>query len=206
MKNYYDILHVSPTASQQEIRDAHRQLVKQWHPDVCKASNAHEKFIEIQEAYEILSNDVLRNEYGHRLKASQGNESPRPKEYTEGFRSAQETARARAEEYYHSPLDSVLDSIYRAARVVVAGESGVRKALGFGGRIILGIKGWYTVIVLVTMIFTGLALPFMGVFSRAAVRSLWSGGRFVGIGTLIESMLLILALSIGIISLMTLFQ
>lgn len=56
MKNYYAILGVSPHASQEEIRRAYLTLVKKYHPDQNPNDPlTHEKFLLIQEAYEVLS-------------------------------------------------------------------------------------------------------------------------------------------------------
>lgn len=63
MKDYYKILGLNRNCSDQEIKSAYRKLAQQWHPDKNKASNAHEKFIEIHEAYEFLSNPEKRNLY-----------------------------------------------------------------------------------------------------------------------------------------------
>jgi molecular chaperone DnaJ len=62
-RDYYDILGVNKNASKEEIKKAYRKLAKTYHPDVNKASNAEEKFKEVQEAYEVLSDDQKRSAY-----------------------------------------------------------------------------------------------------------------------------------------------
>ncbi len=62
-KDYYKILGVSRDAGQDEIRRAYRKLAHKYHPDVSKASNAEERFKEIKEAYEVLSNPEKRAAY-----------------------------------------------------------------------------------------------------------------------------------------------
>ncbi len=54
MKQYYDILGLPNNAGKQAIKAAYRKLALKYHPDVNKAPNAEEKFLEISEAYEIL--------------------------------------------------------------------------------------------------------------------------------------------------------
>ncbi len=63
MKNYYDILGVSKSASAQEIKSAYRKLALQWHPDKNKAPEANDKFKEINEAYGVLSDQTKRQTY-----------------------------------------------------------------------------------------------------------------------------------------------
>ncbi|WP_022853786.1 molecular chaperone DnaJ [Thermodesulfatator atlanticus] len=63
-KDLYEILGVSPDASQEEIKKAYRRLARKYHPDLHPGDKeAEEKFKEIQEAYEILSNPEKRAEY-----------------------------------------------------------------------------------------------------------------------------------------------
>lgn len=62
-KDYYDVLGVSKDSSKEEINKAYRAKAKQYHPDVSKEENAEEKFKEVQEAYETLSDDSKRSNY-----------------------------------------------------------------------------------------------------------------------------------------------
>ncbi len=63
-RDFYDVLGVSRDASTEEIKKAYRQLAKKYHPDVNKEDeNADEKFKEVAEAYEILSDDQKRATY-----------------------------------------------------------------------------------------------------------------------------------------------
>lgn len=62
-KDYYEVLGVSKTASQDEIKSAFRKLAKKYHPDVSKEENAAEKFKEAQEAYAVLSDENKRRQY-----------------------------------------------------------------------------------------------------------------------------------------------
>ena len=63
-KDYYQSLGVSRNASQDDIRKAFRKLAREYHPDVAKDKKAaEEKFKEINEAYEVLSDPAKRKKY-----------------------------------------------------------------------------------------------------------------------------------------------
>lgn len=67
-KNYYDVLGVSKTATQDEIKSAYRKLAKQYHPDFHPGdAAAAEKFKEINEANEVLSDENKRKQYDYEL-------------------------------------------------------------------------------------------------------------------------------------------
>jgi len=73
-RDYYEVLGVSKTATDQEIKRAYRKLAKQYHPDVATGHDAEEKFKEVGEAYEVLSDGDKRaayDRYGH--AATDGN-------------------------------------------------------------------------------------------------------------------------------------
>jgi len=68
-KNYYDILGVSKTASEDEIKAAYRKLAKKYHPDLnAKNAEAAEKFKEVNQANEVLSDAKKRAQYDAELE------------------------------------------------------------------------------------------------------------------------------------------
>ncbi|MCH6266498.1 molecular chaperone DnaJ [Neobacillus citreus] len=67
-RDYYEVLGLSKGASKDEIKKAYRKLSKQYHPDINKEPDAADKFKEIAEAYEVLSDDQKRahyDQFGH---------------------------------------------------------------------------------------------------------------------------------------------
>lgn len=70
-KDYYEILQVNVTASEEQIRNAYRALAREYHPDISSTPNANELFLDIQKAYEILSDPHKRRTYD-RLRESEG--------------------------------------------------------------------------------------------------------------------------------------
>ncbi|KAJ1961448.1 mdj1 protein precursor, partial [Dimargaris xerosporica] len=74
-EDYYKLLGVGKNANQNEIKKAYYKLAKQYHPDTNKSEDARQKFVEIQEAYETLSDEQKRasyDQFGHNAFDGQG--------------------------------------------------------------------------------------------------------------------------------------
>lgn len=62
-RDYYEVLGVSKTATAAEIKKGYRAKAKQYHPDISKEEDAEVRFKEVNEAYEVLSNEETRAAY-----------------------------------------------------------------------------------------------------------------------------------------------
>lgn len=62
-RDFYEILGVNKSAPKEDIKSAYRKMALKYHPDRNKESDAEEKFKEINEAYEVLSNDQKKSAY-----------------------------------------------------------------------------------------------------------------------------------------------
>ncbi|KAG9353050.1 hypothetical protein JZ751_017626 [Albula glossodonta] len=81
--NPYNVLGVSKSASQAEIKKAYKQLAREWHPDKNKDPGAEDMFIKISKSYEILSNEEKRSNYD---RFGQMDENRHPGQAQQGFR------------------------------------------------------------------------------------------------------------------------
>ena len=71
-KDFYEALGVARTANEEEIRRAFRKKAMEFHPDRNKSKGAEDKFKEINEAYQVLSDPKKRAQYDRYGRASCG--------------------------------------------------------------------------------------------------------------------------------------
>ena len=125
-KDYYKILEIHPGATKEEVKKAYRKMALKWHPDKNKSEEATQRMQEINEAYKILYDDILREKYYREyllfMKYGQEQENSKDeqkKEQTqpyydyeiydeslkEAIRQAREEAKQMADYYYlhHNP-------------------------------------------------------------------------------------------------------
>lgn len=68
LKNYYHILGIPNNASPQQVKAAYRTLARKYRPDINTDPNTHDIFVQINEAYEILSDPRKRADYDSQFK------------------------------------------------------------------------------------------------------------------------------------------
>lgn len=100
-KDYYKILGLTKSASEDDIKRAYRKLARKYHPDVNKATSAEEKFKEVSEAYEVLKDPEKRkkyDDYGQNWEQAGSRAKP---EWQWDFRQ-QGQGRERPNQYQHA--------------------------------------------------------------------------------------------------------
>jgi curved DNA-binding protein len=124
-KDYYATLGVPRTASDQDIKKSFRKLAREFHPDVAKdKKTAEEKFKEINEAYEVLSDPDKRkkyDQYGSTWKEGGGYQPP------PGWQDARSAGGAQSQEFHFggTGFSDFFEQLF--------GRSG-GGGFGFGGR------------------------------------------------------------------------
>ncbi len=123
MKKYYDILGISQNSSENEIKRAYRISAKTLHPDVNTSPDAHEKFIELNEAYICLlhqkENKNNFNKYASYYKQAASMRKSREEIYKEWQRRRRAQARAQAAKHAKMKYEAFINSkLYKSALVL----------------------------------------------------------------------------------------
>ena len=110
-KDYYKTLGVPKTATADEIKKAYRKLAKQYHPDKNpdNPTAAEEKFKEITEAYEVLSDPEKRNKYDTLSSSGFGSTNSGAKQNTYGSNYNSYTNYKRRQPKAENPYDGLFD-------------------------------------------------------------------------------------------------
>ncbi len=119
-KDYYKVMGVERTATQDEIKRAYRKLARKYHPDVSSEKDAESRFKEVGEAYEVLKDPEKRaayDELGSQWKA--GQDFRPPPGWDSGFEFS-ETGRGRAEDFGFSDF---FEALYGRQNAAAGGRS-----------------------------------------------------------------------------------
>jgi len=133
--DYYAILKIECTASQNEIKSAYRVLAKKWHPDVNLSPNAHEKMIEITDAYQFLSDTEKRKVYDVEYILFKQSQTVRMEDYTiqnENLNSWMKESREKAKSMYSQVIEEFRETIKSS-------EKGIMSYLNYIWPFILGL-------------------------------------------------------------------
>lgn len=105
---YYEILGIKKNASQEEIREAYKTLIKKYHPDLYQGdkSFAEKKAKEINEAYDVLSDSNKKAEYDLEITPNTYNDVPKysytPPKYDSTYTGNYNKYSSKYSNYYHS--------------------------------------------------------------------------------------------------------
>lgn len=112
MKNYYEILGLGKNASTDDVKRAYRKKAMLYHPDKNGDHNANELFIEVSEAYEILSNENNRKQYDQLYEPNFTSSSvPIHGTKQNDFDQIVNESRMKAEAYAKLKLNELLDKL-----------------------------------------------------------------------------------------------
>jgi len=108
-RDYYEVLGISKSASTDEIKKAFRTLARKYHPDVNKASDAGERFKEINQAYSVLSDPQKRSQYdqfGHAAPGFGGGPGFEGFDFSEMFRGGFSGG------FGENPMEDIFESFF----------------------------------------------------------------------------------------------
>ena len=114
--NHYKTLKISPTATQAEIKQAYRRLVKLFHPDSRSDTANHEEIVRLNAAYEILGDTEHRQSYDRQFSQPREQQSPCAPNVT---RQQKQTAREADEQMeqwlikVYKPVNRMINSILK---------------------------------------------------------------------------------------------
>ena len=114
--NHYKTLKISPTATQAEIKQAYRRLVKLFHPDSRSDTAGHEEIVRLNAAYEILGDAQHRKSYDRQISQQSEQQSPVAPNVTRQQKHTAREADEQMEQWLikvYKPVNRMLNSILK---------------------------------------------------------------------------------------------
>jgi molecular chaperone DnaJ len=114
--NHYKTLKISPTATQAEIKQAYRRLVKLFHPDSQSSTAGHEEIVRLNAAYEILGDAQHRQSYDRQLSQQNEQQSPCAPNVSRQQKQTARDADEQMEQWLikvYKPVNKMLNSILK---------------------------------------------------------------------------------------------
>ena len=130
MKNYYEILEVDKNASSEVIEKAYRALAKKYHPDLqqgAKQQEYAEKMKLINQAYDVLSNNVKRQEYNQKLESETISREQHERIMQENYELRQQINQMGNQQRYQQTQQMDEGSIFNMSRVLTEQMNAARK-------------------------------------------------------------------------------
>lgn len=144
--NYYELLGVNEDASKEEIKSAYKAQMKKWHPDINKSSNAVLMSTKINEAKEVLLDDIKRKDYDEYLKNKIEENYNR---YTQNKNQTKEEEKKKEDDDR-----KVTKWQYLKDWIKYADQKPIKKLLGLIGVLLESLLCWLIKILLIIIAFT----------------------------------------------------
>lgn len=144
--NYYELLGVNEDASKEEIKSAYKAQMKKWHPDINKSSNAVLMSTKINEAKEVLLDDIKRKDYDEYLKNKIEENYNR---YTQNKNQTKEEKKKKEDDDR-----KVTKWQYLKDWIKYADQKPIKKLLGLIGVLLESLLCWLIKILLIIIAFT----------------------------------------------------
>lgn len=108
MKNYYEVLGINKSSSKDDIKSAYRKKAMQYHPDQNQGNKeAEEIFKEVQEAYEVLSDDMKKSYYDRNGVSSKQYQQQQQQRYNYYTTNSNDPFRNFADAHYANPFEEM---------------------------------------------------------------------------------------------------
>jgi len=146
---FYSILGVSRDVTSKEIKKAYRKLALETHPDRNESADAQERFIEIHQAYLILTDEDARAKYDAKLNQSESEESQPNAHHYKSTNGQYRSPSQVADEVFNSWVRNAREQAYKMANLnygefkEAIAEVGVEVAHRFLKAVVFALSGFF---------------------------------------------------------------